>query len=67
MCSDRRLIVLYFYVKFRENINITNGIRVMEQTRLHGQNGYVESKGNNSVRRQSRVMVHMLCTSSHGA
>ena len=35
MCSARRLIVLYLIcVKFRENI--TNGIRVMERTRVHG-------------------------------
>ena len=32
------LIVLYICVKFCENI--TNGIRVMERTRVHGRNGY---------------------------
>ena len=48
MCSARRLMVLYICVKFLENI--TNGIRVMERTREHGRNGYVQcSKGNNSV------------------
>ena len=32
MCSSRRLIVLYIFVKFRENIS--DGIRVMERTRI---------------------------------
>ena len=36
MCSARCLMVLYICVKFRENI--TNGIRVMERTRVHGRN-----------------------------
>ena len=31
MCSAHRLMVLYLDVKFRQNIS--NGIRVMEQTR----------------------------------
>ena len=36
----------YICVKVCENI--TNGIRVMEQKRVHGRNGYVQcSKGNN--------------------
>ena len=66
MCSARRLMVLYICVKFRENN--TNGIRVMEQTRVHGINGYVQcSKGNNFKSRQSRVMVHVFCTSSNDA
>ena len=46
MCSAHRLIILYVCVKFRENI--TNGIGVMERTRVHGRNSYVRcSKGNN--------------------
>ena len=54
MCSARRLIMLYICVKFRENI--TNGIRVMERTRVPGRNGYVQcSKGNNSISRQSEL------------
>ena len=65
MCSTRHLIMLYIYVKLRENI--TNDIRVMERTRVHGRNGYVQcSKGNNSVSRQTRVRVHVFCTLSHG-
>ena len=49
MCSVHCLIVLYICVKFCENI--TNGIRVMERTREHGRNGYVQcSKGNNLLR-----------------
>ena len=40
MCSAGRLIMLYICVKFRKNI--TNGIRVMEQTQVHGRNGYVQ-------------------------
>ena len=66
MCSARRLMVLYICVKLRENI--TNSFRVMEQTRVHGRNGYVQcSKGNNSKSRQKRVMVCMFYTSSPGA
>ena len=39
-CSARRLMVLYVCVKFCENI--TNSIRVLEVTRVHGRNGYVQ-------------------------
>ena len=64
MCSACRLIILHICVKFRENI--TKGIRVMERTREHGRNGYVQcSRGDNSVSRQTRVMIHF-CTSCHG-
>ena len=57
-------MMLYICVKFCENI--TKGIRDMERT--HGRNGYVQcSKSNNSISRQTRVMVHVFCTSSHGA
>ena len=46
--------------------NITNGIRVMERTRVHGRNDYVKySKGNNSKRRQPNITVHVLCTLSY--
>ena len=66
MCSARRLIMLYICVKFHENI--TNGIRVMEGTRVHGRNGYfLCSKGNNSISRQTRVMDCVFCTLSDGA
>ena len=65
MCSARCLIVFYICVKFRENI--TNGIRVIERTGVHGRNGYVQcSKVDNSRSRQTRVMIHVFCTSSHG-
>ena len=40
MCSACHLMVLYIRVKFRENI--TNGIRVMERTQVHGRNGYFQ-------------------------
>ena len=40
MCSACCLMVLYICVKFRENI--TNGIRVMERTLVHGRNGYFQ-------------------------
>ena len=66
MCSARCLIVLYICVMCCENI--TNGIRVMEWTRVHGRIGYVQcSKGNNSKSRQTGVMVHVFCRSSYGA
>ena len=54
MCSARRLIMFCICVMFRENI--TKGIRVMERTRVHGRNGYVQcSKGNNSVSGQTKL------------
>ena len=60
------LMVLFICVKVRENI--TNCIRVMERTRVHGRSGYVQcSKGNNSISRPTRVTVHMFCTLSRGA
>ena len=37
MCSACCLIMLYICVNFRENI--TNGIRVMERTRVYCRNG----------------------------
>ena len=59
-------MMLYICVKFCENI--TKGIRVVEPTIVCGRNSYVLcSKGNNSISRQTRVMVHVFCTSSHGA
>ena len=34
---------------------------------MYGGNGHFQySKGNNSKSRQTRVMVHVFCTSSHG-
>ena len=66
MGSARCLIILFICLKFRENI--TNGIRVMERTRVHGRNGYVQCpKGNNSKSRQTRVMIHVFCTLSGSA
>ena len=66
MCTALCLIVLYICVKFCKNI--TNCIRVKEQTRVHVRNGYVQcSKGNNSISRQTRVMVHVFFTLSHSA
>ena len=66
ICPARCLMMLYIRAQFRENI--TNGIRIMERTQVHGRNGYVQcSKGNNSKSRQTRVMVHVFCTSSHSA
>ena len=61
MCSACCLIMLYICVKFRENT--TNGIRVMERTRVWLCSMFI---GNNSVSRQIRVTVHVFCTSSHG-
>ena len=40
MCSALHLMVLYIFVKFRENI--MNGIRVMERTPVHVRNGYFQ-------------------------
>ena len=66
MCFACHLIVLYICVKFLENI--MNSIRVMERTRVHSRNGYVQcSKGNNSKCRLTRLTVHVFCTLSHGA
>ena len=64
ICSACGLLVLYICVKLCENI--TNSIEVMEWTRVHGRNGYVQcSKGNNSKSRQTRVTVQVFCTLSH--
>ena len=63
ICSARCLIVLYIFVKFRENI--TNG---MKRTRLHVRNGYVQyPKGNNSKMKLTRVTVLVFCMSSFDA
>ena len=59
-------MVLYICVRFHENIS--NGFQRTDQTQVHGRNGYVQcSKGNNSKSRQTKVMVHVFCMSSHGA
>ena len=63
MYSSPYLIVFYICVKFHENS--TNGIGVVERTRVHGRNGYVQcSNGNNSISMLSRVTF---CTFSHSA
>ena len=63
MCFACRLIVLYIFMKFREII--TNGVRLIGRTPVHGRIGYVQcSKGNDSNSRQTRVMVHVFCTFS---
>ena len=52
--------------KFHQNI--WNSFQLTKRTRIHGRNGYVQcSKGNNSKSRQTRVMVHVFCISSHNA
>ena len=54
MCSAPCPVVLKICVTFHENVR--NGISVMERTRAHGRNGYIQcSKGNNSVSRQSEL------------
>ena len=64
ICSTRCLTVLYICVRSRENIS--NGFQLTERTRVHGRKGYVQClKDNNSKSRQTRVMVHLFCTSSH--
>ena len=40
MCSASYLMMLYICVKFLENI--TNGMGVLERTRVHGRNCYVQ-------------------------
>ena len=63
MCSARRLTVLYICMKLHENI--TKGFIVMERTRVHGRNGYLQcSNGINPISRQTRVMVNVFCTLS---
>ena len=50
---------LHICVKFRENI--TNGFRVMERTRVHCRNGYVQcSNGNNS--KSSKPELRFMCS-----
>ena len=66
MCSAHHLLMLYICVKLHENIS--NGFQLTEQKRVHGRNGYVQcSKYNNSKSKQTKVMVHALCTSTHSA
>ena len=66
MCSARCLIMLYICVKFHENIS--NDLHLTERTQVHGRNGYAQcSKGNNCKSRQTRVTVHVFCTSSYSA
>ena len=66
ICSACSILVFYICMKCCENIK--NGIRVMERTRVYGKLGYVQcSKDNNSKSRQTRVMVHVVCTLSDGA
>ena len=69
------MLFFYFFVcsaccyiceKFHNNNS--NGFQRTEKTLVHGKNGYVQcSRGNNSERRQTRVMVHVFCKSSHSA
>ena len=66
LCSAYCLMVLYICEKFHNNIS--NGFQLTESTRVHGRNGNVQcSKDNNSKSRQTRVTVHVFCTSSHSA
>ena len=54
-------MVLYIFVRFHENIS--NSFQLTEQTRVQGRNGYVQcSKGNNPIRRQTRVTVQLVCS-----
>ena len=58
MCSARRLMVFYICVV---SWKFTDGIRVMERTRVHGRNGCVQrSKGNSSKSRQPEL--RFLCS-----
>ena len=66
MFSARFLLVFYVCVKFHENTS--NFFQLTKWTRVHGRNGYVQClKGNNSKRRQTRVMVHVFCMSFYSA
>ena len=58
------LRVLYICEKFCENIY--NCFQLTERTPVHSRNCYGQClKGNNSKSRQTRVMAHVFCTSSH--
>ena len=60
--SASRLMMLYIFMKFHENI--LNGFQVIEQT----QNCHCQvSKGNNSKTVWTRVTVLMFCTSPDDA
>ena len=51
-----------------EKFHILKGFQLIERTRVHGRNGYVQSsKGNNSKSRQTRVTVHVCCTLTHSS
>ena len=56
-----------FFICVRFHENISNGLQLIELSRVHGGNGYVQcSKGNNSESRPIRVMVNVFFMSSHG-
>ena len=58
MGSASRLMVFNVCVKSHENMS--SGFKVMERTRK------LYAKGNNSISRRTRVMIHVFCTSSYG-
>ena len=66
LCSACCFMELFIWEKFHQNI--WNCFQLTERTGVHGRNGYVQySIGNNFKNRQTRVTVHVFCTSSHSA
>ena len=71
ICSAFCLMVLYICVKFCEYIS--NGIRVIERTQVHGRNGYVQRAGTPKVDKPElrfmcsarRLMVLYICVQFH--
>ena len=62
ICSASRLIVLYIFVKFRENI--LKSFQLTERTRVHGRNGYVQCpKSNNS--NVGKPELWFMCSACH--
>ena len=62
-----RLMMLYIFVKFRENI--INGTRVIERTRVHDRNGYVQRAKTPKVGKpewQSMCSAHRLIVLNTG-
>ena len=66
LCSACCLMVYYICEIFHNNI--LNSFQLTEQTGVHGRNGYIRcSKGSISKSRQTKVMAHVFCKSSHSA
>ena len=68
VCVLHVILWCFTFVKKFHN-NISHGFQLSERTRVQGRNNdYVQcSKGNSSKSRETKVTIHVFCTSSHSA